>query len=251
MAAFFPLRPGALPKVRRTRLWLHNLKVPRERSSWYAFVLWVARHIALRFFGGSLKIVGGDKVPERGPIILAPNHVSNFDPPVVACASRRQLSFFAKEELFKVPVLGPLIRSVGAFPVKRGEGDTSAVRLALEKLKEGRALIMFPEGTRGDGKTLGPVQSGVALLAKRSGALVVPVGVYGTHRILPKGRKLPGFSRIRVAFGEPFTYEELATGASERENRELFAARLARDIVGLCGTVGLELKTSTAPEARR
>jgi 1-acyl-sn-glycerol-3-phosphate acyltransferase len=144
-----------------------------------------------------------------------------------------------------------LIRSLNAFPVKRGAGDTSAVRLALEKLAEGHCLIMFPEGTRGDGVTLGPMQNGVAMLAKRSGAQVVPVGVYGTHKILPKGRKLPGFSRLRVAFGVPFTYAETATAGEERQNRALFAQRLEKEIVEQCRRAGLEVRTSPTREDRQ
>ncbi len=215
---------------------------------WYFFILWVARHILLRFFSGGLKIIGRSNVPMTGPVILAPNHVSFFDPPVVACGSPRALTFLAKEELFKPPVFGPLIRSVNAFPLKRGEGDTSAMRLALQKLAEGHCLIMFPEGTRGDGKTLGPMQSGVAMLAKRSGAKVVPVGVYGTHKILPKGRKLPRFSRLRVAYGEPFTYASVAVSDDEKVNRAAFSARLEQGIVEQCRIAGLEVKTATTRE---
>jgi 1-acyl-sn-glycerol-3-phosphate acyltransferase len=218
-------------------------------TAWYFFVLWVARHIVLRFFSGGLKIIGQENIPLEGPVILAPNHVSFFDPPVVSCGSPRCVAFLAKEELFRPPVFGPLIRSLNAFPVKRGAGDTSAVRLALEKLGEGHCLIMFPEGTRGDGKTLGPMQSGVALMAKKSGALVVPVGVYGTHKILPKGRKLPGFSRLRVAYGRPFTYADASSSEDDKLNRRLFSERLEREIVEQCRTAGLELKTSPARES--
>lgn len=217
-------------------------------NRWYFFVLWVARHIVLRLFSGGLKIIGQENIPREGPVILAPNHVSFFDPPVVSCGSPRCVAFLAKEELFKPPVFGPLIRSLNAFPVKRGAGDTSAVRLALEKLAEGHCLIMFPEGTRGDGHTLGAMQSGVAMLAKKSGALVVPVGVYGTHKILPKGKKLPGFSRLRVAYGKPFTYVEASVSDDDKENRRAFNERLEREVVEQCRLAGLEVRTSTAPE---
>ncbi len=212
-------------------------------------MLWIARHIVLRFFSGGLKIIGQENVPLEGPVILAPIHVSFFDPPVVSCGSPRAVAFLAKEELFNPPVFGPLIRSLNAFPVKRGAGDTSAVRLALEKLAEGHCLIMFPEGTRGDGITLGPMQSGVALLAKKSGALVVPTGVYGTHKILPKGRKLPGFSRLRVAFGKPFSFADASTSEDDKTNRRLFSERLEREIVAQCRIAGLEVRTSPVRES--
>ena len=223
----------------------HNLAVSPKGSRWYFFILWSARHILLRFFSGGIKIIDRKKVPMEGPVILAPNHVSFFDPPVVACSSPRALTFMAKEELFKPPVFGPLIRSVNAHPLKRGAGDTSAIKLALEKLAEGHCLIMFPEGTRGDGKTLGEMQSGVAMLAKRSGALVVPVGVFGTHRILPKGKKWPRFSRIRVAFGTPFRYADCAVDDNDKNTRAEFNARLEREILALCHRVGLQVRSAT------
>jgi 1-acyl-sn-glycerol-3-phosphate acyltransferase len=219
--------------------------VSPKGSRWYFFILWIARHILLRFFSGGIKIIDQRNVPLEGPVILAPNHVSFFDPPVVACASPRALTFMAKEELFKPPVFGPLIKSVNAHPLKRGAGDTSAIRLALEKLGEGHCLIMFPEGTRGDGKVLGEMQSGVAMLAKRSGARVVPVGVYGTHKVLPKGKKWPRFSRIRIVFGQPFTYADCAVGGDDKATREAFNSRLEKEIVGLCQRVGLSVRTAS------
>jgi len=219
--------------------------VAKRRDRWYRFVLWIARHIVLRFFSGGLKVYGEENVPKDGPVILAPIHVSFFDPPVVSCASPRVVSFMAKDYLFKPPVFGPLIRSLNAFPVKSGN-ETAAVRTALEVLANGGTLIVFPEGTRGDGKVLGAMQSGVAMLAKRSGAQVVPVGVYGSHRILPRGRKFPGFSPLRASFGEPFTYAE-AAGDDSREGRQRFLDRLAGAIAEQCRKVGLDVRIAPGP----
>ena len=221
-----------------------------QGTSWYWFVLWVARYVVLGFFSGGLRIVGRENVPKEGPVILAPIHVSFFDPPVVSCASPRAVSFMAKEELFKPPVFGPLIRSLGAFPVKRGGVDKSSIRLAIARLQAGGTLIMFPEGTRGDGKTMSPLQAGVAILAKRSGAAVVPVGVCGSHRMMPKGAKLPRFSRLKVSFGKPFTWEDVATTGSPHKDRALFAEELAKRIARECGVAGLEVRTAAKPEDR-
>ncbi len=184
---------------------------------------------------------GAENVPKDGPVILAPVHMSHSDPPIVSCASPRIVCFLAKEYLFKPPVLGPLIRSLNAFPIKQGHGDTSAIRLAIEKLKRGECLIMFPEGTRGDGKTLLPIQAGVALLAKKTGAKVVPVGISGSQKMLPKGKTIPRFAGLRVVFGKSFTYDEIE-GTSESEVRPNFAKRLEDDLIGLCHQAGLELK---------
>ena len=217
---------------------------------WYRFVRWFARYFILGFFTGGLRIVGRENVPLDGPVILAPIHLSHFDPPVVACASPRALSFIAKEELFRPFLLGPLIRSLGAFPVRRGVLDKSAIRLAIERLQEGGTLIMFPEGTRGDGKTMLPLQSGVAMIAKRSGAAVVAVGICGTHKILPKGATLPRFSRLKVAFAEPITWDEIATSGNSRQNRALFAEELSKRIVEQCRVAGLEVRTAELSEDR-
>lgn len=209
-------------------------------SAWYSLAHWLTKTF---FFGsrGGLRSVGEENIPPSGPLIVAPVHVSYLDPPAVACGTkRRQLRFMAKEELFK-GVMGKLITSLGAFPVKRGESDTESIRKAIAVLESGEALLIFPEGTRGDGKTMLPINRGVTMLAKRTNAPVLPVGIVGTHIVMPrgaKGRKHP----MLIAYGQPFTYEQISTGANERENRELFAQELQRRILALCRENGLALE---------
>jgi 1-acyl-sn-glycerol-3-phosphate acyltransferase len=208
-------------------------------TPWYGFVRGLVRIGFFKLTGG-LSTVGESNVPLEGPLIVASNHVSNLDPPAVACTLPRQIAFMAKAELFRVPVFGSLIRSLGSFPVHRGEADTEAMRLAIRLLSEGRAVLVFPEGTRGDGVTLGEFNRGVGLLAKRSRAKVLPVGIAGTHRKMPKGRLCPRFGRVRVAFGVPFTFDE--AGA----DREAFTSELRRRILALCAEQGLALSTSAS-----
>jgi 1-acyl-sn-glycerol-3-phosphate acyltransferase len=155
------------------------------------------------------------------------------------------LRFMAKEELFHPRALGRLIASVGAFPVRRGEGDTEAIRLAISHLQNGEAVLVFPEGTRGDGETLGSVNLGVSVFAKRSGAQVVPVALIGTARKWPRGSKVPKWGRVVVAFGEPFTYAQTAVHDNERENREAFTAEWKRQIVEMSGRHGATLKSAS------
>jgi 1-acyl-sn-glycerol-3-phosphate acyltransferase len=207
---------------------------------WYWFVRNLVRY---GFFvpSGGFRVSGLENVPRDGPLIVAPNHVSTLDPPVIACSINRRISFMAKEELFRSRLFGGLIRSLGSFPVRRGEADTEAIKLAIRLLGEGHAVLIFPEGTRGDGSTMLPVNRGVAMLAKRSGAPVLPVGIAGTHRKMPKGRGFPRFVGVRVRFGEPFRYEDVASHESERENREAFALELERRIVALCNAEGYSL----------
>ncbi len=212
-------------------------------NAWYWFVRNLVRY---GYFvpGGGFRVFGVARVPSDGALIVAPNHVSTLDPPVIACAMPRRISFMAKKELFDRPLFGSLIRSLGSFPVQRGEADTEAIRLALSLLEGGRALLVFPEGTRGNGEAMLPVNRGVAMLARRSGATVLPVGIVGTHLKMPRGRAFPRFRRVEVEFGEPFTYAEIGIHPTERENREAFAKELERRILGLCQARGYDLRAS-------
>jgi 1-acyl-sn-glycerol-3-phosphate acyltransferase len=207
---------------------------------WYHFVLILARGVF--WLIGGVKGVDEHNVPRKGGLIVAPLHVSNLDPEAVACGTNRHLRFMAKEELFKGKFLGWLIRSLGAFPVKRGEGDTESIRFAMECLEKGQAVLIFPEGTRGDGKHIQPINRGVAMLAKRTGVPVLPVGVVGTHIAWPKGQKKIKRAKMRIIYGKPFTYAEIATGANEKENREIFARELQLRIANLCAKGGLTLE---------
>jgi 1-acyl-sn-glycerol-3-phosphate acyltransferase len=212
----------------------------------YTFIRWLVRNTFFRAVA-SMRVVDENRVPPDGGLIIAPNHISHADPPAVSCAMRRKICFMAKEELFRGP-FGKLISALGAFPVKRGEGDTEAVRLTMSLLERGEAVLVFPEGTRGDGEAFQPVNRGVGMLAKRTGAKVVPVAIVGTEKVLPRGSSKPHRHKIVLAFGEPFTYADTSMGANDRENRELFAAELTRRILALCGEQGMPLKTSSSTE---
>lgn len=212
-------------------------------TRWYRFIRWIAREVCFRALGG-IRVSGSERVPSTGPLLVAPVHLSYLDPPVVACALRRALCFVAKEELFRVPVLGALIRSLDAFPIRRGETDAEAVRRAIELLKSGRAVLVFPEGTRGMGEVMGRVTAGSAMLAKRSGATVLPVGIAGTEYVLPRNRKCPRRRHIHVVFGEPFSYGQIATEENERANRQKFAEEIESRIVALCHEAGLPIRSA-------
>ncbi len=204
---------------------------------WYFFILNIARFAY--FLLGGLRAKG--KVPANGAVIVAPVHLSHLDPPAVACACNRMLRFMSKEELFKGP-FGWLIKSVGAFPVRRGEGDMESIRFAMSALEKGEAVLIFPEGTRGDGKRLGPINKGIALIAKRTGALVQPVGILGTDVALPRGRSKLKRARITVLYGEPFTYQEAVGDGGPKGERERFLAFMAEKLQAVSKEVGLDLE---------
>ncbi len=133
-----------------------------------------------------LKVEGRENIPDKGAIIVAPNHKSYWDPPVIGTAvNNRVIHYMAKEELFKNPIFGWVIRQFGTFPVKRGTVDRAAVRQAVRELKTGNPLGIFPEGTRIKREGLGRFHSGMASLALMTGTPVVPVAVIGTMD-LPK-----------------------------------------------------------------
>ncbi len=219
----------------------------KHNKNWYRFVNWLVRNVFFGLVTGGLRSLGRENVPNSGAVIVAPVHVSHLDPPATACAMpHRRLRFMAKEELFR-GIFGKIIASLGAYPVHRGDGDMEAIRKSIEMLNEGEALLVHPEGTRGDGVTMQPINKGVAMLAKRTGALVVPVGIVGTHIVMPRGKKRGPRHRITVVFGQPFTYAEIAKGLTDRESRELFSQTLAQKIQALCGEYGLTLKLPSEP----
>jgi len=150
----------------------------------------------------------------------------------------------AKEELFKNPLFGKLIASLGAFPVKRGETDTESIRKTISLLEEGEVVLIFPEGSRGDGETIQEMSRGIAMFAKRTKVPVIPVGVIGTNVVMPRGKSKGTKHLITIVYGEPFTYDEVATSGNEKQNRELFASALQSKIVELCNANGSLIRIS-------
>lgn len=192
---------------------------------------------------GGLEVRGKENVPSTGPLIVASIHLSHLDPPLIGSVCPRQVRFMAKEELFKNPVFAWLIRSLGAFPIKRGTSDMNAIKLTLKWLEGGNTVLIFPEGQRGDGETMRAFQPGAAMLAKRSGAQVVPLGISGTETIMPKGGKGLKRARVTVVFGQPLLYSQFETTDDDKLNRQAFLDELAYRIQSACGDGGLQLKT--------
>ena len=154
-------------------------------------------------------------IPREGAFILASNHISNLDPVVLGICSVRRINFMAKIELFK-GALGFFLSRLGAFPVKRGEADLGAMKEALKRLKNGRVVLIFVEGTRRIGNEPSKAQAGVGFLAMKSGVPVVPVFVQGTNQVMAPGTKFFKRGVVTATFGEPFfvndthSYEEAA-----------------------------------------
>lgn len=164
----------------------------------------------------NLKSVGWENVPRKGGVIIASNHVSNIDPPAVGIASKRRINFIAKEELFDNLFFGWWFKWVGAVPVKKNSADLSALKTAMNLLKQGSAIILFPEGTRSKDGSMGKPQPGVGFLAAKSDVPVIPAFVKGTEKAMPKGAKFLRLHNVTVYFGRPveidknMPYEDIA-----------------------------------------
>jgi 1-acyl-sn-glycerol-3-phosphate acyltransferase len=189
-----------------------------------------AKYSFWAFFGTvwRMRVYGGENVPKSGPVIVASNHVSYFDPPVLGTASPRRLSYMAKEQLFGIPVLGPAIRAVGAYPVDREGSATAAIKRSVEVLRAGGAIGIFPEGTRNIAGT-NEARGGVALLASLGKAPVVPARLVGTG----EAKRLAQF---RVFFGKPLSLP--SDRKASREEMANFTDEVMRAIHALPKSIG-------------
>jgi 1-acyl-sn-glycerol-3-phosphate acyltransferase len=146
---------------------------------------------------------GAGRVPDTGPVIIAPVHRSFIDFFVASEVTRRKLHYMAKDSLWDNGLLARILPAIGAFPVHRGSADREALRRAQRVLEAGEVLILFPEGERRTGPVVSDLHEGVAFLAARTGAAVVPVGIGGSASVMPKGRKIPRPRHIHLEVGEP------------------------------------------------
>lgn len=171
-------------------------------------IVWAVLHLVF-----SLKTEGKENVPKKTALIYAANHRSNADPPIIGCVIPGRISFMAKEELFRNRFFAALIKSLGAFPVSRGKGDTAVLDKSVDCLKNGSNLMIFPEGTRSKDGKVHRGHSGAAVIAARSGNLVVPVGIVF-------GEKLKFRSKVTVKFGKPIDpseYVEISDAPNPRQ----------------------------------
>lgn len=150
------------------------------------------------------RIIGKENVPLEGAVIVAANHLSNWDPPFLATFLDRQVFYMAKEELFENKIFAAAIRNLGVFPVKRGTADRNAIKKALGVLKEGKCLGLFPEGTRSKTGELGKAEAGVGLIAAMSKTEVIPSAIINTNKIFSSGSMFP---RLTLIYGRPMKFE--------------------------------------------
>lgn len=183
----------------------------------FYWVGWSICWLTVKIFG-RMKSHNSENVPRKGGVILAPNHVSFIDPPAVGSGINfRSVHFMAKIELFKIPVLGFLIRAVGAFPVKQHTADRAAIRQALDYLKKGELVCIFPEGTRSPDGKLTEAQPGLGMVALKARVPVVPAALIGTDKMLPRHSIFFHFAKVRIVYGKPLTFDDLYDKGMDRE----------------------------------
>ena len=186
---------------------------------------WLLTRLVCRFH-----LSGQENVPERGPVVIVANHLSWFDPLLLGQITSRQVWFFAKEEVFHWPVMGWLCSITGQIPVHRGVGDRAALEQALLYLREGRVLVFFPEGTVERSEEMIPAHSGIAMVALRSGATLLPVAHIGTRRVLRPGRGW--FPRVEMKIGQPYV-PRLPAGMARKAGLKEITQEIMRRIAEL------------------
>jgi 1-acyl-sn-glycerol-3-phosphate acyltransferase len=176
------------------------------------FLGWVAfRLLFCTYF--RWRVYHPERVPRQGPVILASNHASFIDPPLVGAGLTRGINYLARENLFRFPVLGWVLRHWQVVPVDRDGGGAKGLKAILDRLLAGGAIILFPEGTRTRDGKLQPARSGIGLTVIKSNAPVIPVRVFGTFEAFGRHMRLPRPRPIAVQYGQPMLFEQLRAEA--------------------------------------
>ncbi|RLC40922.1 MAG: 1-acyl-sn-glycerol-3-phosphate acyltransferase [Candidatus Coatesbacteria bacterium] len=175
---------------------------------------------------------GIGNIPLVGPVIIASNHTSVFDPPLIANGQLRVLYYMAKSELFRNPLFRALIVSYGAFPVRRGEGDIRAMRIALKLLSKGRVVLVFPEGTRSKTGELNEGKEGAGMLVYKAKAKVIPTYIKNSNKILipGKGFQLP---KIEIWYGKPIEFGDLLKRKPSKELYRVISQSIMDEVAKL------------------
>jgi len=167
------------------------------------------------------RVFNAERVPLQGGVILASNHASFLDPPLVGSGLKRDINYLARESLFRFPGVGALLRSWNSVPVDRDGGGAKGLKIILDRLLGGAGIILFPEGTRTKDGQLQPARSGIGLTVIKSTAPVVPVRVFGTFEAYGRQHKFPRPHRVAVKYGRPMNFEALRAEAKTCDKARL------------------------------
>ncbi|HAS18352.1 MAG TPA: 1-acyl-sn-glycerol-3-phosphate acyltransferase [Nitrospiraceae bacterium] len=177
-----------------------------------------------------LHITGRENIPKEGGVIIASNHLSYLDIPLLGYSIGRRADYMGKRELFNIPIISYLLRTLGGFPIDRDKLDRAALKDAVKRLKSGRVIVVYPEGTRSRDSILQPGKPGVGIIVKMSGAKVVPAAIQGTDRAMPIGAWLIRPAKVTVKFGKPLDFNNLAKSGNEKEGVEMITKTIMENI---------------------
>ncbi len=163
-----------------------------------------------------VRVDGKENIPPAGAFVLAPIHRSNIDTPLAAAVTRRRMRFMGKDSLWKIRAIGWVLSALGGFPVSRGTADREALKRCVAVLEGGEPLVLFPEGTRQSGPTVHPLFDGAAYVAVKAGVPIIPVGIGGSERVMPKGSRMIYPRKCVMIVGEPITADVGADGRVPR-----------------------------------
>jgi 1-acyl-sn-glycerol-3-phosphate acyltransferase len=181
----------------------------------------------------SMRVIHPERMVESGPLLIAVNHSSFFDPPLAGICSRRGVYYLARKTLLKWPFFGPLFPAMNVIPVERDGNDMSALREVIKKVKDGNAVLLFPEGTRSVDGHLQPARAGIGLVIAKTGAPVLPMRIFGAYEAFPKNAHRFQLSQITVVIGEPIHFAAEEISNTSRETYQLLSNRVMEAIGAL------------------
>jgi 1-acyl-sn-glycerol-3-phosphate acyltransferase len=182
----------------------------RTTRFWYGFVRGLILVVAKLL--GRVEVLGKEHIPAEGAFVVAPVHRSNVDFALTCLVTRRPIRYMGKDSIWRSKLLGRFVTMLGAFPVHRGSADRDAVKASQAIVEGGSPLLLFPEGSRKTGPIVEDLFDGVAYVAARAGVPIVPMGIGGSERMMPKGAKLPRPSKLVLIVGQPIPAPERTEG---------------------------------------
>jgi len=202
-----------------------------EMHGWYRFGYKLSWALARLLF--SFKVVGRDRIPNKGGCILAMNHESYLDPPLAGICCRRPIYFLARKTLLEWPILGPIFPKVNVVPVDQERADMSALKTIIKLVRNGECTIVFPEGERTlDGK-MQRAQPGLGLVIAKTLAPVVPMRIFGAHEAFPREQRRLRLRPIRIVIGEPMVFTEADLDGSGRDLYQRLSERVMERIAAI------------------
>jgi len=177
-----------------------------------------------------LRISGHGHIPQSGGVLIAANHASYLDIPILGCALPRRASFIGRMDLF-AGIVGSILRYLGWIPIRRGQVDRKAFDEAVRRLKAGQLVVIYPEGSRTEDGQLQPGKPGIGMMAATAGCPVVPALLEGTYDALPPGAKWIRFRPIRVAFGEPMDFSAMLENSESEDTKKFAYQQISREIM--------------------